>query len=510
MTAIDIPLWPKQSQALYAPAQEKLYGGAAGPGKSYLARAVAITLCAAVPGLQLFLFRRTYNDLYLSHYVGVNNFHEMLVDPIKDKAVEIANLEIRFLHPDDKISRIHGCHLQHEKNVYDYKSSEMHAVIFEEATEFTPFQLQYIGTRLRYPEELEARIPDWIKPMLPLALYPTNFDDAGGSKEYLCELFRVYDHWKSDKRYEISEVFTTKSKGDEQGKTRVFIPAVLDDNPSINKKRYIASLAQLRHPAMVKALIDGDPTVQIGTLWPELSRVKHMLDEHVEPPLHLTAINAHDWGSAAPAATVWAVISDGELVCMVDGKKRIMPRGAVYIYKVWLVAEPGDKTKGLGLSNAQLAEGIYTREPQHGIPYLSDTLPFQERGGIPMYEEYSAAGVQLQKADVSSKEVSAQAVRSLLVGRDNVPDLYISPECEDVFRTMALMRPDKKKAEKPDDHPEDHIPDCVLHIARAWKHVSDSKKTSERRIKEQIRQELTKKESLLDVDEGIKMIFHED
>lgn len=495
---LNLNPWPKQNFTLFSPAQEILYGGAAGPGKSWLARLVAITCCMAVPGFQMFIFRRTRPDLYLSHYVGKNNFHEMLADMILAKQVTISNLEIKFANG----SKIHGCHCEHEKDVYNYKSVEMHGRIMEETTEFTPFQLQYIGTRARFPEDLVKDIPAWLLPKLPMALYPTNFDDQGGSKEYLCQLFKVYDNWNSPNRYNPTEIWTAGETEQSTGKTRQYIPALLDDNPSINKRAYTASLMELRHPEMVRSLLEGDPTVQMGSLWPEMSRERNVLKEHIDPLKHYAQLYAHDWGSSAPAATIWACIIGDEGLGP-------MPRGSIYVYKYQLIARDKDRSKGLGWSNKQIAESMYRLEPQHDQPYLSDSLPFQARGGIPMFEEYSDAGIHLHKADVSSKEVSTQAVRSLVVGRNGVTDLYISPECDEVFRTCALMRPHVNKPEKPADHKEDHIPDCLQHIGRAWKTIQDAAIPSAERNKAQAMKEWNKKESLRDLDIDLSMIFDE-
>jgi len=125
-----------------------------------------------------------------------------------------------------------------------------------------------------------------------------------------------------------------------------------------------------------------------------------------------------------------------------------------------------------------------------------------------MYEEYQSCGIHLVKADVSSKEVSAQAVRSLLIGRDGVPDMYFSPDCIDTFRTMSLMRPHDRKLEKPADHPEDHLPDCVQHIGRAWKNIQDKEKPPKERIRREAEKEWKRNDSLLDVAEDLTIIFN--
>lgn len=466
---LRLPLHPKQRLCLTSPAQQILYGGAAGGGKSHTARVIAIYLCMAIPGIQVFLFRRTCPQLKLSHYIGPNSFQSMLSEAINKGFVEVAALEVRFKNG----STIHGCHCQYEQDVLSYKSAEMHATILEEATEFTPYQIRYLGTRSRFPKNLN--VPAELKHKLPFTLYPTN--PGGESHDYFLEQFRVIDE-NGKSRLQPSEVW--KANLNDGGKTRQFIPAQLEDNPDIDIAEYEGNIFALRNPDEVRALRYGDWTVKLGALLPELTSRRHVIP-HFDPPSHWTRVQAHDWGSNAPAATVWAAISDGEF--------QGLPRGAVYIYKEWLIAETEDKSKGLGYSNKQIAEGMYQREDTHRGAYLTDTLPFQERGGVPMWKDYEDCGIHLKQADVSDKSVSVQAVRSLAVGIDNVPMLYFSEDCPDVFRCLQALRPHLRNPEKPADHKEDHLPDCVFHIAREWTSVTDMVKTDKeimnKKIKEQ-------------------------
>ncbi len=58
---------PKQAETYKALFQSEatyiVFGGAAGGGKSHLARIMCILWCLEIPGLQVFLFRRLYDDL---------------------------------------------------------------------------------------------------------------------------------------------------------------------------------------------------------------------------------------------------------------------------------------------------------------------------------------------------------------------------------------------------------------------------------------------------------------
>ena len=68
--ALNLHLHPKQWGAFLSSATEILYGGAAGGGKSFLMRVAAIVWCAAIPGLQVYLFRRIREDLIKNHVEG--------------------------------------------------------------------------------------------------------------------------------------------------------------------------------------------------------------------------------------------------------------------------------------------------------------------------------------------------------------------------------------------------------------------------------------------------------
>src|SRR5438105_15487470 len=93
---VRFPLAAKQQAALYTPATEVLYGGAAGGGKSHLMRVAAIAWAEAVPGLQVYLFRRRLPDLVKNHLEGPQGFRALLAPMTEVGAVTIVEGEIRF------------------------------------------------------------------------------------------------------------------------------------------------------------------------------------------------------------------------------------------------------------------------------------------------------------------------------------------------------------------------------------------------------------------------------
>src|SRR5690348_3878957 len=106
LTEINLRLHAKQERAFKSEATELLYGGAAGGGKSFLMRAVAIALCCMVPGLQVYLFRRIREDLNKNHMEGPKGFRAVLAGWVVCGFVTIVEDEIRFWNG----AKIYLCH----------------------------------------------------------------------------------------------------------------------------------------------------------------------------------------------------------------------------------------------------------------------------------------------------------------------------------------------------------------------------------------------------------------
>jgi hypothetical protein len=123
-TTFDLVLHPKQIVAKNTSATEVLYGGAAGGGKSHLMRVAAIEWCSHIE-LQVYLFRRIYDDLIKNHMEGRGGFRALLAPLTITGQAKIVESEIRFVND----SRIFLCHCEHEKHVYKYQGSEMDVLI---------------------------------------------------------------------------------------------------------------------------------------------------------------------------------------------------------------------------------------------------------------------------------------------------------------------------------------------------------------------------------------------
>jgi hypothetical protein len=147
-----------KQQALHdCRANEILYGGAAGPGKSHALRHEALNWCLRIPGLQVYLFRRTYPELERNHILP-----SLIEFPRDTCTYRDGKRRWEFMNG----SMIHFCHAQYEKDIFNYQGAEIHLLLIDELTTFTEFQYDYLRGRtrcaLRIPEEHRHKIPGFV------------------------------------------------------------------------------------------------------------------------------------------------------------------------------------------------------------------------------------------------------------------------------------------------------------------------------------------------------------
>jgi hypothetical protein len=286
---------PKQAAAHAIRANEILYGGAAGGGKSRWARAEAIQACLQIPGLRAVIFRRTFPDLYRS-----------VVGPL---LAEMPPGLGRFRGSGHIFEFFNGSilelgHLQRENDTDKYQGAEYQLIIFEEATHFTERQYRYMKSRLRAAGSVKARMDE-----LGLAPRMVATANPGG----------VGHHWVKRRFVDPAPsgtVFRVKpNKDDPNPGSRCYFPARVTDNPSVNKE-YIDELNSLPEN-MRKALRDGDWNVLDGVRFAQWTERHHVISPS-DLPLPLltgTKVCAVDYGFSAPFAALWMTkLSDGLIV----------------------------------------------------------------------------------------------------------------------------------------------------------------------------------------------------
>ena len=460
---LNFTLHPQQKHAYYSPATEILYGGAAGGGKSHLMRAAAISWCAAIAGLQVYLFRRVREDLVKNHVEGPKGLRAMLAPWAIAGGVSVLEEEIRFANG----SKIYLCHCKDEKDRFKYLGAEMHVLLLDELTTFTEVIYRFLRSRVR---AVGLNVPSAFHGKFPRILASSN---PGG----------IGHHFVKAAFIDNAQPLELRQMGDsEGGMLRQYIPARLSDNPSManDDPNYRARLRGLGSPALVKAMEEGDWNVIAGAYFPEFSTQRHVIAPF-EIPAHWVRFRAMDWGSAKPFSVGWYAVSDGTQTIDWGGSetgKLTIPRGALVKYREWYGMQPGQPNVGLKLTAEKVADGIRSREAVGEKIDLSvlDPAAFAEDGGPSLAERMATRKVYFQRADnarVQSRGAMGgwDLLRARLKGDDDdKPMLLLFSTCKDTIRTLPALQHDDLRPEDVNTDGEDHAADETRYAcsARPW------------------------------------------
>lgn len=457
-----------QTYAYHTAANEVLFGGAAGGSKSYLLRALGLSWCLEVPGIQVYLFRRTHPQLVKNHLVGNQNLLQMAWPWTNVKfarwnwgrhALEFKNGSNFFM-----------CHAQHEFDVYDYQGPEIHALLMDELTTFTAFQYRFLRGRCRAPGlEIPKHCP-WTFPRICSGSNPGGTGHNWVKAAFVSAAI-PYRKWRA-----------SKSEG---GMVRQYVPARLTDNTAMTleqQQEYADKLHGLGDPALVKALLDGNWDIVAGGMFDDVWDLEYNTCDPFDIPAGWPITRSYDWGSSKPFSVGWWTESNGEEVTLRDGTKRTWPRGHRFRIMAWYgwnsvenggYHDPEDPTKGepnvgCKMEDAEIARGIIKREADAGWAGrveagAADRMIFDTKPGfISIAETMEAEGVFFEPADQSpGSRVNGWAVmRRMMLASHKVPqeDPGFTVFNTDIhfIRCVPVLPRHKIKTDDVDTDAEDH------------------------------------------------------
>lgn len=262
----------KQAAFLVLDQQEAFFGGAAGPGKSDALFAAALQY-VDVPGYAAVIFRRTYTDLSLPGALMARSQEWLGGRP--DTHWD----EQRKTWTFPSGATITFAYLQHEEDKLRYKSAEFTFIGFDELTQFSSSQYEYLFSRLRAVSAVKA----------PLRMRSaSNPGDVGHGW--------VKRRFVSDRAPGV-----------------IWIPARLDDHPDERfKDDYRASLGKLDEYTR-RMYEEGDWDSAAGLAF-RLNRELHLIPPTALPDQY-ERFEALDFGVANPTCVLaFAVDYDGNLI----------------------------------------------------------------------------------------------------------------------------------------------------------------------------------------------------
>jgi hypothetical protein len=432
-------------------ARQILYGGAAGGGKSHALRMDGLISCLQNPGLQAYLFRRTYPELKDNHLIPIQ---QMGIPP------EVAT----WKETDRKLTFYNGaflqfCFAEDLADIFKYQGAEMHWLGVDEGALFLPEQLKFLRTRVRLGRYVPEQ--DGMFPRIVIGSNP-----GGPAHNLLREVFIEQAppmHMFADRT-----TATKKSKGWKS----IYIPARMDDNPYLDVDSYEGSFTALS-AERAKALRDGDWDVVAGAALSMLERGKHMV-RHFKPPRHWTHIMAMDWGTAKPFSIGWYVVSEGAVLTAKEGYPEVrLPKGALVRFAEWY-GWSGEADMGCRMSSSEVAREIVRVEQEMELPPIDVRVAdpqmwASQDGPSPQQNMRTATSGKLTlRQGRRDRKANYTEVIDRLNGKpddDGVvrPMFYVTDNCRHFWRTVPglvldTLEPDKGPATRMQ---EDHIYDEV-------------------------------------------------
>ena len=409
-----------QTDFLAAGETDVLYGGAAGGGKSY----------AMLVDPLRFAHRAAHRALILRR--SMPELRELI-----DKSRELypkafpgcRYREVEKLWNFPSGAKVEFGFLERDADVYRYQGQAYSWIGFDEITHLpTEFSWNYLASRLRTTDSE-------IVPYMRCTANP------GGSGA----------QWVK-KRY-ISPSPPNESFMGDDGITRKFIPARLNDNPYLAQDGRYEQMLKSLPPTQRKQLLEGNWEIAEGAAFTEFDRHLHVV-EPFEIPLHWERTKGLDYGYASESACVWAALdpSDGTLIIYRE------------LYRKGLLAtELAEMLTNMELNDPTSVRGVL------------DTACWSRTGttGPTVAETLIQGGHKLRPADKNRVAGKIQIHEHLKVQPSGRPRMQIFNTCPNLIRELQGIPLDRNNPEDVDTHASDHAYDALRYLIMSRPRIND-------------------------------------
>ena len=431
---------PKQEAFHGSCANEILYGGAAGGGKTKALIMDALFRCMTWPGTTAVVFRRTYQELEDTDIKEAKASY-----PAKLATYNAGRHEFTLVNGSKILFR----HCEHEADRFNYSGIEIQFLYFDELTSFEQTVYDFLKTRLRAKRSLG------VVPIVRSASNPGNIGHG-----WVKKMFVDAGPYMSIQTQEVWSEALHQSK-----KIRTqYIPALATENPFITED-YIFELEQ-KPDALKRALLNGDWDSFEGQVFVEfVNDPRHYADRmhtHViEPfdiPLDWPRYMSFDHGYSKPFSCLWWAMDY---------------QGRAYLYKEWYGCKARQANVGVEITPREIAEGILGKEQDEAannlrVDRVADPAIFDRSRGDSVADQMAPMGTHMgvlfHKGDNTRLAGKMQVHERLRFDHEGKPGMYIFSTCKDWLRTVPNLPYSMKKPEDVDSDAEDHSYDATRYF----------------------------------------------
>lgn len=473
------PLKGSQVLAMSCPAQEILYEGTRGPGKT---------------DVQLMRFRRNVGRGYGAFWRGIimdreyKNLEDLIAKSLRhfkafnDGAKFLSGTnELRWVWPtgEQLLFRV----LKRDEDYYNYHGHEYPFQGWNELTKYQHsrlYEAMLSTNRSSFVPEIHSPInmatgERMILPPIPLEVFTTTNPYGPGhgwvKREWIdpappgVPVFRT------------TNVFNPRTQQREDiVRSRVRIFGSYKENPYLDPA-YIATLENISDDAKRRAWLHGDWNIVAGGAFADLWG-DHLVLPRFRVPASWRVSRSFDWGSSAPFSVGWNAEASGEEAILPDGTTFCPPRRSIIRIFEWYGSKDGaiGLNEGCGLSPKKVAEGILEREfnmqEQGWItsppkPGPADNSIWNE---IKLVDEERTDSIARTMSDYGvewerSIKSPGSRVQGLQLWRDRMenaadgdgPGWWCTENCRAAIASLPTLQRDPKNLDDVDTESEDHL-----------------------------------------------------
>ncbi len=328
-----------------------------------------------------------------------------------------------------------------------YMSSEYTWIGFDELIQFEYPQYENISARLRSSDPV-------LVDMLKVRAMSNPMQTAGGSVSANSDptWVRKYFVQPAPEGGVVLKKKVTMFDGEEVYRTRIYLPATLEDNPDPIFRRSFEINLRGKSKYVQEALLKGNWYAVAGSFYGDDWDVNLHICEPFHIPEDWPRFRSMDWGYKAYGAVCWfAMDPDGNLYVEYELTFRLRD-----------AAQVADDIKDI-----ETHLGLWGEKQSQIIGPADDQL-WEERGdtGMSKAESMRRKGVRWVKADKKSRTTNGQRLLARIKDHNRGttrPGIIFFNRCRKCIQTIPAIETDPNSAETPLDGGEDHWHDTVLY-----------------------------------------------